>query len=237
MEAEIAAIGGAPRVLLLGVTPELATLRWPPGTRLRAIDRSQAMIDAIFPAGLPIDAAAVLGDWLALPCAAASIDLALGDGSSSLLEFPAGYRKLATELRRVLARDGRVVLRLFTAPDQHEPLPAVAAALAAGAIHSLHALKWRIAMAIQPADRNVAVVEILRAFEGMVPDRGALAQRTGWAPETIATIDVYRESNIVYSFPTLTEVRAVFDDFVETACHTPRYELGARCPTLVLRAN
>ena len=37
----------APRALLLGVTPELATLNWPDGTALLAVDRALPMIHAV----------------------------------------------------------------------------------------------------------------------------------------------------------------------------------------------
>jgi len=104
-----------------------------------------------------------------------------------------------------------------------------------GRIGSLHALKWRIAMAVQPGDRNVRVVDILAGFDELVADRAALAARTGWSPAVIAAIDVYRDSELTYSFPTLAEVRdALGDVLVERACHVPGYELGDRCPTLVL---
>ena len=137
---------------------------------------------------------------------------------------------------RVLDDDGRVILRLFAAPARAEALDAIAAALDAGAIGSFHAFKWRLAMAIQPADRNVRVADVWRAFAELVPDRAALARRTGWPAAVIDTIDVYRESALVYSFPTAAEARAaVADHLVETACHAPGYELGDRCPTIVLR--
>jgi SAM-dependent methyltransferase len=218
----------APRALLLGVTPELATMRWPAGTRLLAVDRSAAMIDAIFPAGA---GEAIAAEWLALPRDAASIDVALGDGCLSCLAHPAGYQALAAELGRVLVADGVAVLRLFAAPERREPLAEVAAALRAGRIASFHALKWRIAMAIQPDDRNVRVADILAAFDELAPDRAALP----WPPEVIATIDVYRGSALVYSFPTAAEAAAALPGFVIAAAHTPGYELGERCPTLVLR--
>ncbi len=231
-----AARGRAPRALLLGVTPELATMAWPAGSTLLAVDRAAAMIGAIFPrAGLPVGATAMVGDWLALPRAARSFDVVVGDGCLSCLAYPAGYRAVAAELRRVLADDGLLLLRLFAAPPQPEPLAEVAAALRAGHIGSLHALKWRLAMAIQAADRNVRVIDIWHAFEQLVPDRAALAAATGWPLDVIGTIDAYRGSEVVYSFPTADEVRAALDEtFSERATHTPTYELGARCLTLAL---
>lgn len=236
MEAEAAACAAATAgrplaALILGVTPELVTMRWPADTQVVAVERSADVIGAIFPA--TAGAEAVVADWRALPRPDRSLDLVIGDGSLSNLAFPGDYRVLAAELARVLAPGGRVALRLFAAPDQREPLAAVAADLAAGRVGSMHALKWRIAMAIQPDDRNLAVADIGRAFDAMVPDRAVLA----WDPAVIATIDVYRDSTLVYSFPTLAEVRAALVPLAAVACHTPTYELGDRCPTLVLTAT
>ena len=39
LEGVVQSLHTAPRVLLLGVTPELATLAWPAGTELVAVDR------------------------------------------------------------------------------------------------------------------------------------------------------------------------------------------------------
>lgn len=138
------------------------------------------------------------------------------------------------ELARVLAPGGRVALRLFAAPAVTESLDAVAAALAAGAIGSFHALKWRVAMAIQPADRNVAVVDIGRAVEALCGDRAALAARTGWPRAVIDAIASYRGSGLRYSFPTQAEVIAALGDALAVVDVTrPGYELGERCPTVV----
>lgn len=224
-----AATRRAPRALLLGVTPELATMAWPAGTTLTAVDRSEAMIGAVFPAGA---GTAIVGRWEALPPAVEVADVVVGDGCLCCLPYPVGFRALAAELRRVVPDDGVVVLRLFATPDAPEALGDVAADLRAGRIHSFHALKWRIAMAIQPASRNVRVADILAAFDELAPDRDALP----WPRETVETIEAYRGSVIEYAFPTTAEtVAALGDDLVAVAAHTPTYELGDRCPTLVFR--
>lgn len=206
---------------------------WPAGTSLVAIDRSEAMIGAVFPAAA---GTALIGDWLAMPAADRAFDWIVGDGCASTLRYPTDYDRFADELCRVLAPDGELVLRLFALPDVPETLDDVARALTAGAIASFHALKWRIAMAVQGSSRDVRVVEILRGFEAIAPDRDALAAATGWPRETIDTIEAYRDSDLAYSFPTLAEVRArLAGRFTEVACLTADYELGDRCPTLVLR--
>lgn len=239
-----AAVGGAVggrvrRALVLGVTPELVTMRWPAGTEVLAIERARAVIGTIFPAG-PTRAAratAIQADWLALPCAAASITAVVGDGSLSNLRFPGAYGALAAELARVLAADGRVVLRLFAAPETRESLAEVAAELRAGRIGNINVLKWRLAMAVQAEDRNVPVTEILRAFDEVVPERDRLAERPGWSRAHLDSVDVYRGSALTYSFPTLAEVRAALAPALAVeSIHVPGYELGDRCPTLVLRA-
>ena len=51
----------------------------------------------------------------------------------------------------------------------------------------------------------------------------------------IATIDAYRGAPACYSFPTLAELRAVLAGaFSEQACRMLDYELGERCPILLL---
>ena len=232
MEAAAAALGRG-RALVLGVTPELVAMAWPAGARVVAVDRSAAMLGAILPRGGGALLGALRAEWCALPVASGAFTLAIGDGAPSNLRFPGEYRALAAELARALAPGGRLVLRLFAAPPTPEPLAAVAADLAGGRLGSFHALKWRVAMAIQPADRNLAVVELGRAVEELVGDRDALAARTGWPRAVIDTIDAYRVSGLTYSFPTVAEVHAAFAPYLTpVAASTPGYELGDRCPTV-----
>jgi SAM-dependent methyltransferase len=222
------------RGLVLGATPELVGMTWPEGASVLAVDRERAMLDALFVPGR--GRAAVTGDWLALPLDAGTIEIVVGDGCLTLFAFPGTYAAFAAELARVLTPEGLLLLRLFVAPDRPEPLAAIARSLASpDPGDTFDALKWRIAMAIQPASRTVRVADIRAAFDELVPDRAALAARTGWRRDVIDHIDVYRDSSATYSFPTLDETRAALAPaLVERACHVPTYPLGDRCPTLVL---
>ncbi|MCA9618643.1 MAG: methyltransferase domain-containing protein, partial [Myxococcales bacterium] len=174
-------------------------------------------------------------EWSALPFEAGAFDLVVGDGCFTLLDFPRGVGAAVAECHRVLAKEGRFVIRLFAAPEHREPLAAVAHDLTAGHIGSFHILKWRIAMALQPsAALGVRLGDIWDAFAELCPDRVALAVQRGWPREVIATIDNYRGSDIRYTFPRVAEVRVLLADaWRELACHVPGYELGDRCPTLV----
>lgn len=229
--------GRPARVLLLGVTPELATMPLPPGATLHAVDRSPSMIAHIFPAKARArGVTAAVADWHQLPHIDGAFDLVLGDGCLTCGRFPEDYRKVAVEARRVLVAQGRMLMRLFTSPERAESLDDVARAVEQGTVHSFHALKWRIAMAIAPQTRNVAVTDIAVAFERLFPERSALSARTGWAIEEIATIDAYRGSDVVYSFPTEAEtVASLQPELVVVERHAASYELGERCTRLSFR--
>ena len=221
------------RVLLLGVTPELAEL----GSELIAVDRSDMMIANVWP-GDTARRHAVKADWLALPFPEAHFSAAIGDGSLNTLPYPAGHRQVYEQLTKVLRPGGRFVLRLFKTPDSGERLSAVHAAAMAGEIRGFNAFKWRLTMAIVAAshDPNITVETIRSTFEREFPDRGRLAAATGWAPADIDTIDAYKGSAEVYSFPTFNQLRAA----IPPAFENPRlvavgsYELAERCPLVVM---
>jgi SAM-dependent methyltransferase len=227
------------RALLLGVTPELATMAWPPGTSLVAVDRSEPMLAAVFPKeGLPEHARAVCADWRALPLADDSIDVTLGDGCFTIFAFPDGLRLFAEEVRRVMARGGRFLIRVFAAPEAREDLAAIREDLRAGKIGSFHSLKWRLAMALQSSpERGVALADVYAAYADLRPLLSQMSSRPGFEPEVTGTIEAYRGSTGTYWFPTVPRIcEALAGLFALSATFTKTYELGERCPTLVLRA-
>jgi SAM-dependent methyltransferase len=224
--------GHAERVLLLGVTPELAEL----GTEVVGVDHSEMMIANIWP-GDTERRRVVKADWLALPFPKGHFSAAMGDGSLNALTYPDGHRGLYAQLSRVVRPGGRFAFRLFKTPDRCEPIAAVRAAALAGEIASFHAFKWRLAMAIVAASKNpnIRVTAIRDAFNREFPDRAGLAAASGWKATDIDTIDVYKGSSEIYSFPTFDQLRAVITDSFEN----PRlvavgsYELAERCPLVV----
>jgi SAM-dependent methyltransferase len=223
------------RVLLLGVTPELADA----GRDVTALDSSELMIGGVWPGDGP-HRRAVKGNWLSMPFdfAAASFSAAIGDGCLSSLSFPEGHQQLYGQLARVLRPGGRLVLRLFKVPDRTETLPAVLKAARDGTIRNFHAFKWRLAMALTAAsgDPNIAVELILATFEREFPDRRKLAAMTGWPLEQIDTIEVYRGSSEVYSFTTFEQIRQTMPStFTNLRLQDiGSYELAERCPLLIM---
>ena len=225
--------GHAARVLLLGVTRELADL----GRELIAVDRSAGMIEHVWPGDSP-RRRAQQGDWLDLKFPKSHFTAVIGDGSLSTLPYPAGHRALYAQLEHLLKPGGRFVVRTFATPEEGDTVDTVADRVRAARIGNFHAFKWQLAMAIVSGsgEANIAVATILEVFNRVFPDRKALAAATGWALEDIDTIDVYQGSPDAYSFATLSQLRAVvpksFARVEVVAAGT--YPLAERCPFMVM---
>lgn len=232
-----AAVHGAPRVLILGVTPELYRLPWPAGTELTAVDHTVAMIEAVWPGPR---SAAVHAEWTDLPFAAASFDIVLCDGGWHLLSYPHDQRRLLDGLRRVIAPRGLCVLRLFVPPLQRETPTAVLDDLLGGAIPNLNILKLRLGMALQSSrECGVVLADVWRALHDAAPDFVELADRLGWPLPHLLAIDSYRDCPSRYHFLSVAEVCEQFvarpGGFSFVECRTPTYALGERCPVIAFR--
>jgi SAM-dependent methyltransferase len=231
VRAELAPLDGP--TLLLGVTPELATIATP----LIAVDRNPGMIACAWP-GNGVGRNAVQGDWLAMPIAGGRIANAVGDGSFNTLAYPDGYVQLFDQLAKVLKPEGRIVARTFATPEEGETLDAVRAATMSGRIASLHAFKWRLAMAVvaQSGSANIRVTRIRDAFHALFPDQAALMAATGWAVDEIDTIEVYKDSVVSFSFPRLSELLAIVPAGFRhlRVLSAGSYELVERCPIVVM---
>lgn len=225
----------APRALLCGVTPEVASMHWPAGTQLVAVDHSRPMISGVWPAAAA-PGIAVCGDWLHLPLADASRHLLIGDGCYSLLVGAAQYAAFTAELRRVATDDALLAMRYFVRPQTAEAVTRVFDDLWRRRIGNFHVFKWRLAMALHGTlEQGVRLGDVWAAWHDAVPDPEKLAAHLGWPVAVVNTIHNYRNVDTRYSFPTLEEVRACTGDFEIAAMHVPAYELGERCPTLIMR--
>lgn len=221
------------RVLLLGVTPELADVAAP----LVAVDRHETMIAHVWP-GDSKTRRVVKGDWLNMSFAEGYFSAAIGDGSLIALHYPLGYQRLYEQLARIVQPAGRFVVRAFLTPDPCESFDAVRDETMNGGIRSFHAFKWRLAMALvaETGDPNIEVVKIRDAFDRKFPARADIAKATGWDPKDIDTIDVYEGSSEVYSFPTFAQFCSVIPDTFTNVHQVPSgtYELAERCPLVVM---
>ena len=230
---------GVPRVLLLGVTPELYHLPWPEGTDFLAADRNPAMIDRVWP-GPPEQARC--GDWLELGLAAGSRDLALTDGGVDLLPYPEGVRRLVELLRELLTDQGRFVFRLYAQLAPRESPEAIVADLRAGLMPNRAILEMRMGAAIQEdATAGVTFGEIWEAIYARVSDPEGLALSLGWAADELRAAHLARPALQALRMHHLTveQLCALFCEapggFVLESVSVPDYEHGALCPTITFR--
>lgn len=228
--------GTAPRALVLGATPELASLRWPEGSAVVAVDLSSVMLRNVW---LPAPSApggrwAVCGQWLQLPHASQSMDLVLGHGSFSLVR-QSEATDLAASIHRTMRPDGRLVVRAYIRPSRHVPPEQVWSDMIAGSFPGFTEFKLRLLMALHHHG-EVSVAKAWEFFTNRVDSLEAFSARSGWTLDEVSTIAAYKGQTSVYWFPDMTEFRAVLQDqFTEEACVVPSYPFGCACPTFVLR--
>jgi SAM-dependent methyltransferase len=220
-------------VLLLGVTPEFAQL----GKKLTAADKSEGMIAHVWPGNDERRTAEVV-DWLSLPFAKETFTAVIGDGAANCPGYPQDLRQFFAEMARVLVQGGVLAVRVFARPEYPEAIGEIHEHVMRRGIGSFHAFKWRLAMAVcsRENDPNIAVTAIRDNVDRMFYDRGALAEATGWPMADIETIDAYKNSPDVYTFPTIGQFKSAIPDTFRAirVLDSGTYELADRCPLLVM---
>lgn len=230
-EIELHASG--PRGLLLGVTPELLDIK----SDMIALDHNTTMV-----ARAKADTTTIThGEWLNMPFSNASFDFVLGDGVLSMIEYTQHYERLFCELKRTLSPNGVLILRVYDIDAQKKTVSDVLMDARNRTIGSFHAFKWRFAMALveeRQQGPDIAVQDIYKAFQQYVPDRSLLSFETGWDVADIDTIDVYRNSTVLYSLTTLHMLRhMIMPYFEEITISYGDYEMAECCPIITFRAR
>jgi SAM-dependent methyltransferase len=226
------------RAVLLGVTPEIALMQWPKDTRLTAVDRSEAMLAAVWPRDrVSVDARTMLSGWDALPLDAGSQDIVIGDGCYTVAAPLDVQERITREVHRVLKPTGTFIMRLFVAESQPGAVAALFDDLWAGRFAHFQEFKLLLLTRL-PRDRDeiVQIADVWNAWDAAGIDRKALSERLGWSPAMIDTIDAYRDSAELYCFASperMIERFAPHFDMSEIKVHD--YALASNCPTLVLR--
>jgi hypothetical protein len=227
-----AVAGHDERVLLLGVTPALSAI----GRTLVAVDRSPNMVAHVWP-GDDDRRRVIEADWRWME-PGGDFSAVIGDGSFNCLAWPAGYEQVFARLGATLRIGARFAVRFFVTPDRCESVEALADATRAAGVESIHALKWRLAMALvaERAEVHIAVVDILARFDTLFPDRDLLSRQTGWTADEIETLDFYRGSADVISFPTVDQIKATVPaGFANVRLlRSGNYDLAERCPVVAM---
>lgn len=237
-QAELRSTGGF-KALMLGVTPGVARMQWPLASQVVAVEKSQAVVDALWPGDVPHVRKALCASWLDIPWEKKAFDVAVGDGSLSTCRFPEDVRELSRYLADMLVDDGVLVARTYVRPEVQESVGAVFEALFGGESMNVDCFKMRLYVAMQRSlAEGVAVRDAVEILDRFGLDRSAMKERLGWSDAAIEPFSKWRFSDAVYSFPTLDELLAVLNErFTEVSVTFPGYELGNCCPTVVMRSR
>jgi SAM-dependent methyltransferase len=223
-------------VAMLGVTPETAACNWPQGTRLRAFDGSPEMLRHVWPKqGTPADARAELGDWAILPLDDGAADLVTADNSLAVVYWPEPVKLVLKEIRRVLRRGGRFVVRQPMLPEQPETLDEILNDLHAGRIGTPGALRGRMWAILQrPGWLGMKSQELRDLWWQLFPEPEAIAPRFGWTTESFAMQRKVSEDRrtICVTPEQLHEIIDPYFRLIEKVVGS--YQLAERFPTFVL---
>lgn len=224
--------------LLLGVTPAIAAMRWPAGTRLVALDWSAGMLRNVFPrASVTVFARPLLGDWREMPLAEASVDFVAGDGCYSTFANLESAVLVNREVARVLRPGGSFCVRCHRRLDATPPMEQLFGRLLAGEFRDLDMFRWQLAMSLHGDSRDgVCLGDAWKAWHEHVPDTRRLQARLGWTDDAIANLESWKDSRSRYFFPTLAELRALASAELELEdVDVPEYEWGEHFPRLTMR--
>ena len=186
------------KVLNLGVTPD----HYGVGGDLTALDWAPEMIAHVWP-GDTETRRAVQGDWRQMPFAEASFDAVTGDNCLAMLAFPASVDQVLAEARRVLRPGGVAIFRVFLAAEPADDDDTLRAFGLTGCRGSMDALRWRMVMAQShpDGDPNVRVGDGFAHLDRLFT-REELTAAQGFTADDFARLEVYRDSETRFSFPT-----------------------------------
>jgi hypothetical protein len=224
----------APRVLILGVTVELYHLPWPEGSDIVAVDKSQAMIDNVWPGAA---AQTRCASWTKMPSDLGQRDVVLCDGGLSVLAFPEEHRQLAAELRRIVPAGGKFVCRCYVPPKCRQSPQEVLDDLRLGCINSLSQLKLRLGFTVASGvSKGSRLGDVWEVFHDAIPQPQELEAKLGWS---LQGMDNYRGREERFYFPSIEDIRGPFcrepGGFSLESIEVPSYSRGDLCPTIVLR--
>lgn len=217
------------KVFLLGVTPELVTMDFGFPTYIEAMDRSQAMIDNVWPGDVDGYRKAILGDWSRFAPLGRTYDLVLADGSLVFFS-PTKAEGLVMAIRRMLKTEGKFVFRNFIQPTEKETISSIVKEFKDGYVSNFHSFKFRVAMALQKDFKTgVTQAEVYDRIQAILP----LNPDHGFSENDLGTLNFYQNKKARHHFPTIQELTSILDKwFANTEVTYPAYEFGNCCPII-----
>ncbi len=217
------------KVFILGVTPELATMDFGFPTYIEAMDRSESMIQNVWPGDVDGYRKAILGDWSRFAPLNSSYDLVLADGSLVFFS-PSRMENLIISIRGMLKSEGKFVFRSFVQRSNKETIGSITKEFKDGYISNFHSFKFRVAMALQKDfQTGVTQAEVYDRIQSILP----LNPDHNFSEADLGTLAFYQNKRARHHFPTTQELGVILDKwFANTEVTYPAYDFGNCCPII-----
>lgn len=220
--------------LVLGVTPEIYNLSSKIFDHVFAIDRTEAMINYVWPGERT---QVFQKDWTDLKGLPLQTDTIFCDGGLHLLGHPDQQGLLISGVESSLNQGGRFIARLFCPPKTRETSAEVLSALTKGNIPSMNHLKIRLGNAMQEnVFSGVRLGDIWAMLDRALSDRNSFFCTLGWDKDTVDVIDLYKDSDARYHFMSVDQVVSLFSEHAPTMqlidVMWPSYEMGFQFPVI-----
>jgi hypothetical protein len=227
---ELLAADATPRILLLGVTPQLANAPWPSGTELHAVDYDEQMIASLWH---PREGAEChLSRWEEMPFPDAHFDLVIGDCPFNALPSQADYEGVLRQIARVRRPAAPLITRFFMHSEPRVTL-AQLVDMAGGALADLPTPATRLMIYMTASDEqgrlyNPAGAQRIRDEWG---DLETFLVAMGQAPEDRELTKLVLSFEQRVNYPTASEIRQHFAPFFDDIRFTyPTTGVGQNCP-------
>ncbi len=211
------------RVLLLGVTPELANAY----NIVVSVDKELGMIENVWPGDTQFKQA-INADWLSINLPHAFFYGVLGDGSINMLSDSTQVSEMFIRILDWLKPGCPFSCRFFTRPS----VPFTDEFIQSQLAHPNFSV-FRRMLTLYLAEKNnpwVPVESILTLFNELFPDRSNMP----WDQDTVSVVDAYAGSSAKIWFPTRSELVDLVPRLAKNIrfVESSTYELAEHCPVL-----
>ena len=220
--------------LLLGVTPEIATLKWPDECYLVALERAVSMIDNHWPGDIENQRSVHCGDWFDIPGTLSNLDVIIGDGCFSLQEFESGYHQLCRSLCPPLSSQGALIIRCFVNSESDKRLVDLLSDIDCSQCFSMEEVKSLLFSALASRESpHVKVRDIWSLWKQLVYEKNISIELMAKVAES-GSFDYYENSQLRLSIPYVDDVKKLLGEhFKNVEVFYSDYKLASFCPILL----
>lgn len=212
---------GYRQLMILGVTPELYQLGVSNALKVRAIDRSESMIQSVWPGS---SESAIQDDWQSIARFVQDPSILVCDGGLHLLDCEQQER-FAQCFQSEALKTSTIILRLFLPLAPRQVSAAILDQFERGEIPTVSLLKVNLWHALDIQENGTTKMRDVWACVHQRSDGDTLAYLTlhGQSESAAQSFMVYQESSAVYYFKSLQSIQHLFSAHAGFTCERPRF--------------